>query len=137
MTATQKETRDVATKKPAKTKLTHLEVQNLFFKEGSKAVVDIIEEELASSHTLRRALRELEQSSRAEEAKKFRDVLQEKGFLSQAYAKPDVGDERSYKIQEESGRQVLKVPVDFLGQKAGEEIKVTFTVNGFRATRTN
>lgn len=120
-------------------KMTHTEVQNIFLKDGPKGIEAIIESSMASSHTLRRALRELRDdpgSLSASKIDELESVLSVNGFMSATMSKPDVGDRRSYKIQEESGRQVLKVPVDYLQQKTGSEILVSFDVNGFRGAVT-
>jgi hypothetical protein len=120
--------------------MTHTEVQNSFLKDGAAGIESIIENSTASPHTLRRALRELRDDPGSLPSSKIDDlehVLDEHGFMSTAVSKPDVGDHRSYKIQEESGRQVLKVPVDYLQQATGSEISVSFDVNGFRGAITD
>jgi len=120
-------------------KMTHTEVQNAFLKDGAQGIEAIIEESTASSHTLRRALRELRDDPGSLPSSKIDDlegVLDAHGFMATTVSKPDVGDRRSYKIQEESGRQVLKVPVDYLQQATGSEISVSFDVNGFRGSIT-
>lgn len=116
------------------TKLTHLEVQNALLKDGVDGIKKIIDEASASAHTLRRALRELKENpgNAAKQTKAFEQLLDAGGFLSSPLTKPDVGDRRGYKIQEEGGRQIIKVPVDYLQQKTGSELNVSFDVNGFR-----
>jgi hypothetical protein len=124
-------------------KMTHLEVQNAVLRAGDDVEAEVnrlIDEEAASAHTLRRALRELDEKTADKYKRKgwigerFAAILSERGFMAQALSKPDVGEVRTYKIQEESGRQIIKVPVDYLGQTTGAELKVSFDVNGFRGS---
>lgn len=112
-------------------KLTHLEVQNVYLKRGVDGVREIIDDERASAHTLRRALSELEDDKDVA-AQPMADLLQRLGFLSTSLQKPDVGDVREYSIITEKGRQIVKVPVDYLQQETGSALRIRFDVNGFR-----
>lgn len=116
-------------------KLTHVEVQNTFLREGVLGVARIIEDASASAYTLRRALRELQDAPGTLEPgviAELESLLAERGFLSTTLTKPDVGEERDYTIQEDSGRLVLKLPVDYLGRPKGRKLRVKFEVNGGR-----
>lgn len=115
-------------------KLNHTEVQLALFRDGVTGVESIIEDGAASAFTLRRALRELRDAEGADVLiiDELEEMLRRKGFLSQGLTKPDVGDVRGYKIQEERGRKILKVPVDHLQMDSGSEVMVRFEVNGFK-----
>ena len=117
-------------------KLTHTEVQNAFLKEGVTAVARIIDDATASSYTIRRALRELKESrADRDTVGVLESFLAEQGFLTTALTRPDVGEERAYKIQDDNGRLILKVPVDYLGMRKGDEVVVRFDVDGGRFFR--
>jgi len=121
-------------------KLSHIEVQNVFLKDGVDGIAEVISSATASAHTLRRALRELRESPGSlgeERIGELEKLLEGLGFLTQPLTKPDVGDVRGYRPQREGGRKIVKVPVDYLELADDEVMRISFDVNGFKGVRAN
>jgi len=119
-------------------RLTHHEVQNIFYKQGADGIGELIDGSLVSTYTLRRAFNEISEAPERlvshDEVEGLRAYLTGRGFVLGPVERPDVGDVRTYKVQEARGRKFVRVPVDFLDLDAGDSVVVGFELNGFKGT---
>lgn len=116
----------------------HQDVQLAFYRDGLSAVEKMIEAGEVTGFSLRRALREMEESatgvnvSRVDE---FRKMLDKAGFLpgKSGISKPEPGDIRSYKVQQGKSGKFIRGPVDHMDVEPGDNVRIRFTVGGFVA----
>ncbi len=110
--------------------LDHKEIQIRVITAGADAVRGLILNSKISPYSAKRALRELKRREDVdtEAVKAFEAMLYDVGFIGRN-TKPQEGEIRRYKVQDsQRDTRYIRLPVDFLGLKPGDQVEAEFFV---------
>lgn len=102
------------------------DVQLAYLMEGIAAVEAMVQRELVSATTLRRALRALQEAGK-DCAALERFIAEQVGPIGRGRNAPRAGEVRSYKVQQvKAGGPFVRLPLDCLALEKGSVIRVYF-----------